>query len=98
MLAGTELVDALQDLTDEIVQLKRMPGSGLIRQAKITWMGRRVLVGIWETLHVRVQGSLNWTLSPPSTCFVPLIDVLSRSHPELIDHATARSCFLVPTF
>ena len=41
-----QLIDALQDLTNERVQLKRMPGSGLRRQAKITWTGRRAAINI----------------------------------------------------
>ena len=86
----------LPDQLDKFVQLKRMPG--LSRQAKITRMGRRVAVSIWETRRVHVQGSSNQTLSASIKARRAANRRPHTFHPGLIGHATARSRFLAPTF
>ena len=53
---GTQLTEALNSLMDQDHHLIRMPGSGLIRQVKVHWHGRRLAVIIWDTGRVHVQG------------------------------------------
>ena len=53
--AGTDRTHAFQSLTDSAVELKRMPCSGLHRQAEIPWE-RPLAVNIWQTGRVHIQG------------------------------------------
>ena len=60
--SGTQLLEALHKLTEDVVHLNRMPGSGL--QAKPTWNGRTVAVKCWQTGRVHVQGKGASSLAP----------------------------------
>ena len=53
---GTQLLEALQRLTNEKITLIRLPGSGLHRQRKFLWHGGYVSVNIWQTGRVHNQG------------------------------------------
>ena len=53
---GWRLVAALHKVTEDDVQLNRMPGSGLHREAELTWHGRNVAVNISQTGCVHIQG------------------------------------------
>ena len=74
---GWRLVAALHKLTEDDVQLNRMPGSGLHRQAELTWHGRNVAVNTSQTGCVHTQGkgagSLAQSLSPGARRCAPAV-------------------------
>ena len=61
----TQLTHPLQNLTDSVVELERMPVSGLHRQAKIQWNGRNMAINVWQTRRVHIQGREAGNLALP---------------------------------